>query len=196
MEVTVSSRNIELTDSLRSAAEEKVGRLNRFLDGMDRAEVHFLEEKNPRIADKRDVCEVTMAGHGHHVRVKVAAQDPFAAIDLAVNKLEHQLHKLKTKILDRSHAGPAKVAPPVEVEEDEVDLPVAAPGSSSEPEPEPERIVKSKSFVMRPMSPDEAVLQMDLLGHDFFFFSNALTGKAGVVYRRRSGDIGLIDEAG
>ena len=59
-----------------------------------------------------------------------------------------------------------------------------------------DRIVKSKSFVMRPMSPEEAVLQMDLLGHDFFFFSNALTGRSGVVYRRRSGDIGLIDEAG
>ena len=60
---------------------------------------------------------------------------------------------------------------------------------------DPDRIVKSKSFVMKPMTPEEAVLQMDLLGHDFFFFSNADTGKSGVVYRRRSGDIGLIDEA-
>jgi putative sigma-54 modulation protein len=181
VDVTVSSRNIELTDALRSAAEDKIGRLSRFLEGMERAEVHFLEEKNPRIADKKDVCEVTMAGHGHHVRVKVAAGDPFAAIDLAVDKLEHQLHKLKTKVVSRNH--PRK------------DGDFALPPEGDDPV-DPDRIVKAKSFVMRPMTPEEAVLQMDLLGHDFFFFSNADTGKAGVVYRRRSGDIGLIDEAG
>ena len=180
----MSSRNIDLSDGLRSAATEKIGRLHRFLDGMDRAEVHFLEEKNPRIADKKDVCEVTMAGHGHHVRVKVAAADPFAALDAAVNKLEHQLHKLKTKIVARNHPRPARPAPGLPA--DELDA----------QQLDPARIVKTKSFVMRPMTPDEAALQMDLLGHDFFFFSNAETGRSGVVYRRRSGDIGLIDEAG
>ncbi|MCU1483924.1 MAG: sigma 54 modulation protein / ribosomal protein [Actinomycetia bacterium] len=190
MDVSVSSRNIELTDALRSAAEEKIGRLGRFLEGMDRAEVHFIEEKNPRIADKKDVCEVTMAGHGHHVRVKVASTDPFTAIDLAVNKLEHQLHKLKTKLVSRNHPRKDRVGTdPV----DDIDgLDVEVDGEAAESD----RIVKSKAFVMKPMSPEEAVLQMDLLGHDFFFFSNADTGKAGVVYRRRSGDIGLIDEAG
>ena len=183
MDVSVSGRNIELSDGLRSTAVEKVSRLSRFLDGMDRAEIHFVEEKNPRIADKKDVCEVTMAGHGHHVRVKVAAADPGAALDAAVNKLEHQLHKLKTKIVGRNH--PRATRPPVEVPADELDEVLDSA-----------RIVKSKSFVMKPMSPDEAILQMDLLGHDFFFFSNAETGRSGVVYRRRSGDIGLIDEAG
>jgi putative sigma-54 modulation protein len=187
VDVSVSSRNIELTDALRAAAEEKIGRLGRFLEGMDRAEVHFLEEKNPRIAAKKDVCEVTMAGHGHHVRVKVAATDPFAAIDLAVNKLEQQLHKLKTKLVSRNHPRKDRAVAP----DGEVDGVV--PGADAV---DTDRIVKSKAFVMKPMSPEEAVLQMDLLGHDFFFFSNADTGKAGVVYRRRSGDIGLIDEAG
>jgi putative sigma-54 modulation protein len=168
MDVSVSSRHIELTDALRAAVTEKIGRLSRFLEGMDRAEVHFLEEKNPRIADK-DVCEVTLEGHGHHVRVKAAAADPFAAVDLAVEKLEQQLHKLKTKLVARSHAR-------------------------TKPSPEPARIVRAKRFVMEPMSPDEAVTQMDLLGHDFYFFANAETGRSGVVYRRRSGDVGLIDE--
>lgn len=182
MDVSVSGRNIELSDALRSTTVEKISRLSRFLDGMDRAEVHFVEEKNPRIADKKDVCEVTMAGHGHHVRVKVAAADPVAALDTAVNKLEHQLHKLKTKIVGRNHPRPSR--PTIEVPAEELDE-----------ELDPGRIVKSKSFVMKPMTPDEAVLQMDLLGHDFFFFSNSETGRSGVVYRRRSGDIGLIDEA-
>ena len=79
-----------------AAAEEKIGRLRRFLGGMDRAEVHFSEERNPRIAAK-EVCEVTLEGRGHHLRCKAAAADGFAAVDLAVAKLEQQLHKAKTK---------------------------------------------------------------------------------------------------
>ncbi|MGQ0830200.1 MAG: ribosome hibernation-promoting factor, HPF/YfiA family [Microthrixaceae bacterium] len=108
MDITVSARHIEISTALRAAAEEKIGRLGRFLDGMLRAEVHFSEERNPRIADK-EVCEVSMEGGGHHVRCKVAAADPFAAIDLAVAKLEHQLHKLKTKQVLRTHNGPRSV---------------------------------------------------------------------------------------
>ncbi len=190
MDVSVSSRNIELTEALREVTTDKIGRLDRFLDGMDRAEVHFFEERNPRIADK-DVCEVTMDGHGHHVRAKVAAGDPFAAVDAAVNKLEQQLHKLKTKLVGRSHrrhaqpalpGGEAVVFPPEEADDD-----VNAEGF---------RIVKSKRFTMKPMTPEEAVLQMELLGHSFYFFSNAESGRAAVVYHRRAGDVGLIEEAG
>jgi ribosomal subunit interface protein len=102
VEITVSSRHVEVSTSLRSACEEKIGRLSKLVNGMDRAEVHFSEEKNPRISDK-EVCEVMMEGHGHVVRAKVAAPDRFAAVDAAVEKLEHQLHKLKTKLLRRSH---------------------------------------------------------------------------------------------
>jgi putative sigma-54 modulation protein len=187
VDVSVSSRNIELTESLRSVAEAKIGRLDRFLDGMDHAEVHFSEERNPRIAHK-DVCEVTLEGHGHHVRAKVAAADPFAAVDAAVEKLEHQLTKLKTKLVSRNHPRRSRGA----VAGAEAD----GLGATLAPEIDPSRIVRSKQFTMKPMTPDEAVLQMDLLGHDFYFFANAETGRAGVVYRRRSGDIGLIDEAG
>ena len=107
MEITVSARHTEVSERLRDAVEEKIGRLSRFLEGMDRAEVHFTEERNPRIADK-EVCEVTLEGHGHHVRCKVAAPDGFAAIDAAVDKLEHQLHKLKTKLQRRHHGRPAQ----------------------------------------------------------------------------------------
>ena len=105
MDITVSARHIEISTALRAAAEEKIGRLSRFQDDLLRAEVHFSEERNPRIADK-EVCEVSMEGGGHHLRCKVAAADPFAAIDLAVSKLEQQLHKLKTKQVLRTHSGP------------------------------------------------------------------------------------------
>jgi putative sigma-54 modulation protein len=184
VDVTVSSRNVEITEALRAAAAEKIGRLERFLPGMDHAEVHFVEERNPRIADK-DVCEVTIEGHGHHVRAKVAAGDPFSAIDLVADKLEHQLHRLKTKLVDRSHprhrAG-VNGNGTRPVDDDEVDT-----GT---------RIVRTKAFTMKPMTPEEAALQLELLGHGFYFFSNAETGRSAVVYRRSAGDVGLIDEAG
>ncbi len=105
MDITVSARHMDISPALRAAAEEKIGRLSRFRDDLDRGEVHFSEERNPRIADK-EVCEVSMEGGGHHVRCKVAAADAFAAIDLAVAKLEQQLHKLKTKEVLRTHQGP------------------------------------------------------------------------------------------
>ncbi|MBW3643745.1 MAG: ribosome-associated translation inhibitor RaiA [Actinobacteria bacterium] len=201
--MSVSSRNIELTEALRDVTTEKISRLGRFLDGMERAEVHFFEERNPRIADK-DVCEVTMDGHGHHVRAKVAAGDPFAAVDAAVNKLEQQLHKLKTKLVGRSHprrsAGrsPDPAAADLAVGgSDQPQVSRAVPSvDGDEPGPDGVRIVKSKRFTMKPMTPEEAVMQMELLGHSFYFFSNAETGRAAVVYHRRAGDVGLIDEAG
>ncbi|HEX9258204.1 MAG TPA: ribosome-associated translation inhibitor RaiA [Acidimicrobiales bacterium] len=181
MDVTVSSRQVEVSPKLKSTAIEKVGRLERYLDEMERAEVHFSEERNPRIENK-EVCEVTLHGSGHIVRAKVAAADQFAAIDLAVSKLEHQLHKLKTRIVDR-HNGKVKG-------------PKAAPADSSATSGDAEgQVVKVKRFVMKPMTVDEAVLQMDMLGHEFFYFLHADSGDTAVVYRRADGDIGLIEAA-
>jgi putative sigma-54 modulation protein len=105
VEVTVSARHTAVSPALRAAAQEKIGRLARFVDGINRAEVHFWLERNPRIADK-EMCEVTLHGRGHHVRCKVAGADGFVAIDRAVEKLEHQLHKLKTKLVEK-HTGKA-----------------------------------------------------------------------------------------
>lgn len=212
MDVSVTSRRVELTEALRETAVEKIGRLSRFVDGMERAEVRFLEDKGERVPHKKSLCEVTLTGHGHHVRVKVAAADPFAALDVAVKKLEQQLHKLKTRVLSRSRPRPGRPAPDKATAIDE-----GVSDHAEEAEPALDavddgdaggdvaadadgthtyRIVRSKQFVMEPMTPEDAVLHLDLLGHDFFFFSNADTGKAAVVYRRTSGDIGLIDEAG
>ena len=100
MDITVSSRHVEVAPALRAAAIDKIGRLERYLEDMDRAEVHFSAEHNPRI-EQREICEVTISGPGHVVRAKVTAADQFAAIDAAVAKLEHQLHKLKSKLLRR-----------------------------------------------------------------------------------------------
>ena len=109
MDITVSARHMDISPALRAAAEDKIGRLSRFQEEIRRAEVHFDEERNPRIPDK-EICEVSMDGGGHHLRCKVAAADPFAAIDLAVAKLEQQLHKVKTKKVLRTHQGPRHAA--------------------------------------------------------------------------------------
>src|SRR2546430_1929174 len=102
MDVSIRGRNVELSEALRSAAEDKVSRLSRFLDGMDHVEIHFYEERNPRI-QQRDVCEVTFKAHGHLLRAKATAGDPFSAVDGVVAKLEHQIEKLKGKLIGRSH---------------------------------------------------------------------------------------------
>jgi ribosomal subunit interface protein len=103
VEITVSARHLVVSPALKAAAESKFGRLSRFMGGIDRADVHFVEERNPRIAD-REVCEVTVQGSGRRVRAKAAAADTFSAIDLAVEKLEHQLVTLKSKAGNRYRA--------------------------------------------------------------------------------------------
>jgi putative sigma-54 modulation protein len=110
VDVQVSARKVQLSPALRAAVEAKLSRLDRFLRGEHRAEVHFLEERNGRIADK-DVCEVLIDGAGHHLRARVAAPDPFAAIDAAVTKLEHQLQKAKLRVSGR---GASRRRPPPE----------------------------------------------------------------------------------
>ncbi len=184
MDIVIQGRNVEVSDSLRGTVEDKLSRLVRFLDGMERAEVRFLEERNPRIADK-EVCEVTMHGHGHVVRASAAAGDSFAAVDRVVDKLEHRIEKLKGKLAGRSH-------PRRHGSVDSFNVRVDAVGDAEEDEGQP-RIVRTKQFAIKPMTPEEASLQMELLSHDFFLFTNADTSAAAVVYRRKDGQIGLID---
>jgi putative sigma-54 modulation protein len=191
MQVSVSSRHIELSEDVRRAAVEKIGRLDRFLDGLERAEVHFTEEHNPRISE-RDVCEVTMEGHGHHIRAKVAAPDPMAAVDLAVEKLEQQLHRLKTRLSPKGGASPRLLGAGGEGDVDDDGPSLADEAFVTRAGQE---IVKRKSFAIRPLSVDDAVLQLDLLDHDFFFFTSAETGRPAVLYRRASGGLGLIEGA-
>jgi putative sigma-54 modulation protein len=196
MEISIRAHNVEVSTELRSVVLAKVGHLDRFWEDMDRAEVRFHEEHNPRIADK-EVCEVTVTGAGHVVRAKAAASDKLVALDRVLDKLEHRMEKLKGRLVDRSHprhhahGGPlvgggstSGVGPGGEANEG---------GRFDGGGYEGGRIVKVKSFAIKPMTPEEGAMQMDMLSHDFFFFTNAETGRAAVVYRRNDGQIGLID---
>jgi len=190
MDVTISTRRTELTPRLEDYVKEKVGRLDRFVDGLDRAEVHLFEETNPRIIDKKETCEVTLEGHGHHLRAKVSAPDSFAAVDAAVAKLEKQARKLKTRLLNRwQNTGDAALL-------EAANSVTFTDELQAEEEPPPPRIVKSKKFHIAPMTPDDAVLELELVNHDFYFFHNTETERAAIVYRRDDGDYDLIDEAG
>jgi putative sigma-54 modulation protein len=189
VDISIQGRNVEVSDLLKATVEDKVTRLGRYLDSMERAEVRFLEERNPRIADK-EVCEVTVVGHGHIVRARATASDTFAAVDRVVDKLEHRLEKLKGRLIGRSHprrhggGTPAAEALTAVAEEEsqEEGLDEDAP-----------RIIRTVQTGAKPMTPEEAVLEMDLHGHGFLLFTNAETGRAAVVYRRKDGQIGLID---
>ena len=179
MEVTISSRGVSLTPDLEETVLEKVNRLERFLSGLDRAEVHLSEERNPRIEDK-DVCEIHVEGHGHHVHCKAAGPDELTAVERTVHKAERSLRKLKTKTVNRQHHTGGRHDKHMEAQ------PVTIPDAGDI------EFVNEKQIVNEPISAVEAVQQMELLGHDFFLFTNADSGEASVVYRRKEGQYGLL----
>lgn len=207
MQIKVSARQTEIAARDRDLIIDKVTRLGeRFLE-MDRADIHFSEERNPRIRDK-EVCEITLEGHGHHVRCKSNGPDHLTAVDRAIEKLENKLHKLKTKLsTHRTHRDVTRAKlraqgnhelPPEVVADMLAGAPAGAGLATASAEAaelvESYRIVKSKSVERMTLTPLDAAMRMDLVGHDFYFFTNAETGSAAVVYRRADGDVGLIDE--
>lgn len=182
MEVRVHGRHVHVDQALRMAAETKVDHAARFWDSAFSADVEFTEEHNPRIASERSLCEITAATSGHTVRVHAAAETAGAALDTAVDKLERRLRELKKRLISRSRRPHKDLnADRYAVEDDE--------------EPDEPPIVRVKQFVMKPMTPEEAVLQMDMLDHSFFYFHNSETDLPSVLYRRRRGDLGLIEPA-
>lgn len=181
MDITIRGKNIEVSEALKTSALEKMHKLDRFANGFGRAEVEFSELRNKRVSDNQ-VCEVHVHLKGRLVKAQASASEPFAALDLVLDKIQNQVKKVKDKRVGRSHPRRSRVESGNHSEEEE--------------EAEPPRIVKEKQFTIKPMAPEEAVLQMEVLGHDFFFFTNSESGRAAVVYRRRDGDLGLIEAAG
>ncbi len=188
MEIVVKGRNISVTQALERYAFEKVERMTKFFDderSVSRAEVELTHERNPSIPES-EVAEATLFINGAVLKAREASQDMYASIDRMSDKLERQVRRYRGRQIDRWHGqiknqhaveAPEEAEPPLEEEEVEA------------------RIVRTKQFQMKPMSEEEAVLQMELLDHDFFVFTSAETGDINVVYRRRDGDYGLIEPA-
>ena len=183
MQITVAGRHMAVTDPVREYAVEKIGKIAKIHDRDDmQIEVVLHVEKNP--ANKnRDVAEVTARMKGTVVRAEEAAPDMYAAIDLVSEKLERQMRKYKAKLIDRRNGKTAVKTAPGDAE--------IAPLLESE-EPEEGRVVRTKTVDSKPMTEDEAIMQMELLGHDFFVFTHAETSAVNVLYRRHDGNYGII----
>lgn len=178
MEVRVHTRNAAITDAARQSVTEKVSHATRFFDDqVGDLDVELSEEHNPRMAAERYRVEITTIAAGRVIRVVSAAGTLDGAADQAVDRFNRQLLRLKNRLIGRGRRNNNK--------EQAVETTEAA---------DPE-IVRIKQFVMKPMTVEEAMLQMELLGHDFFFFHNLATGLQSVLYRRRDGHLGLIEPA-
>jgi putative sigma-54 modulation protein len=178
MRLQVKGKNVEVSESIRIYAEEKLSRLERQLADPTRVELELAVEKNPSIADNH-VAEATIWTKGPVLRAKEASTDMRASIDLLADKLERQVTRYRQKRRRRNHRGDGPTPKP--------SVPVALD------EERGPRIVKMKQFVVRAMTPEEAVLELELVGHDFFVFRNGDTDEINVVYRRRDGGYGLIE---
>ncbi len=181
MDVRVHGKNMRVEDTVSDTALEKIGHAGRIFDDGSTADVEFSELRNPRSAGERFKVEITSHTAAHTVRVQSVAPDAVAAVDIAADKFERQLRKLKERLIQRSRNRDHKLlnAGSYPSDEDEDD----GPGT----------IVRTKRFAMRPMTPEEAGLQMEMLGHDFFFFLDAESGKYCVLYHRDDGNLGLIE---
>lgn len=172
MTINYKGKNIEVTPALKEHAEKKIGRLNRIMD-IDKVTVTLIAEGN------REKAEVSMIIKGYLLRGEDSGQDVFAAIDTVVDKLEKQLVKYKEKLQRKTKKDKGKIA---EAAVEEVVY--------AEPEDE---LVRTKRFQVKPMTVDEAIMQMNMIGHSFFVFSNSENEEEiNVVYVRNDGKYGLI----
>ena len=187
MLVTVKGKNVEVTDALKRYAEKKVQKLGKYFKDLREAQVTQSVQRNWHIV------EVQLEGDGVLLRGEERSDDMYASIDLVVEKLERRVKKFKGKLYGKTtEEGPKEK----EAERDHIAAQAAGVESLDELPIDAETapmIVRTKRFAMKPMSPEEAANQMELLHHDFFVFRNQDTEQVNVVYRRRDGDYGLIE---
>ncbi|MEN8113755.1 MAG: ribosome-associated translation inhibitor RaiA, partial [Actinomycetota bacterium] len=177
MNVRIHGRNTDIAEDIRDLAHEKVEHAGRIFDDVANVDVEFSENGNPRQMDAKYRVEITSSAAGQIVRVESTAFDARAALDTASDKYERQLRRLKERLIQRSRRTSHKDLNSIDDAAEDLGDRDAV-------------IVRKKRFAMRPMSVEEAALQMEMLGHDFFTFLDADTGKQSVIYNRRDGDLG------
>ena len=172
MNITISGKNMDITPSLREAIQEKLGKLDRYFTPDTDVHVTLSVEK------ERQKIEVTIPVKGRIIRSEQVSNDMYVSIDLVEEVIERQLKRYKGKLQDKYQAGGDLAGLFAQDDEDE-DYDI--------------RIVRTKSFAVKPMDPEEACMQMDLLGHNFYVFLNAETDEVNVVYKRKGNTYGLIE---
>ena len=172
MRFIITGRNIDVTEGLKSAVEEKLGKLDRFFAVETEVNVTLSVEK------ERQKIEVTIPVKGNIIRSEQVSSDMYVSIDLVEEVIERQLKRYKNKIVDKQQNASEFAPEYIEKEyEDEEEI----------------QIIRSKRFGIKPMVPEEACVQMELLGHNFFVFLNAETNEVNVVYKRKGNTFGLIE---
>lgn len=172
MNIIITGKNMEIGDVLREYVEKKIRKLNRYLPAASEARVELAFE-GTKDAEHSQVAQITLRSKGAILRSEERSADIFASVDAALDRIHRQIIRYKEKRYHRGR-GPEK-------------------GLLLPEEEEPPRIVRTKRFPVRPMDEEEAIEQMELLGHDFFLFFNVSTGQMNVLYRRRNGNYGLIE---
>jgi len=183
MRILIRGKNVEVTDALKQYAEKKLRRLEKYFETQAVSEVHVSLSVNKNIHS----VEVTIPLIGVTLRAEERSEDMYASIDLVVDKLERQIRKYKTRV-NRKVRQEAQRA----VFKETADPAQARTGEEDEG---PYEVVRMKRFQMKPMKVEEAILQMNLLGHDFYVFLNTDSSDVNVVYRRDDGRYGLIEPA-
>ena len=171
MRFIITGRNIDITEGLKSAVEEKLGKLDRFFAPETEVNVTLSVEK------ERQKIEVTIPVKGNIIRSEQVSSDMYVSIDLVEEVIERQLKKYKNKIVDKQQNAAAFAQEFVEKDYDDDEV----------------KIIRTKRFGIKPMDPEEACVQMELLGHNFYVFRNAETDEVNVVYKRKGNTFGLIE---
>lgn len=182
MKYNIRGENLEVTDAIRDYVIKKVSKLERYFDTTPTSDVHV----KLSVYNQEQRIEITIPMKDLVLRAEERNDDLYAAIDLVVDKLERQIRKYKTKINRkyRQEGSPKHIFAELEKEARE---------AREEAESDEIQIVRTKRFDLKPMDSEEAVLQMDMLDHAFFVFTNATSGETNVVYRRKDGRYGLIE---
>ena len=176
MKVTVIAKNIELTPALKEMVEKKISKLEKYFGPNVEARATLSVQKN------RQRVEVTIPFNGVILRGEEVTDDMYKSIDLVEEKLVRQIRKQRTKLSRKNNSGSLRYP-----EFNSLEF------KNEDTDEDTSRIVKTKSFNVKPMSADEAVLQMELLGHSFFVYQDAYTNNVSVVYKRKDGNYGLIE---
>ncbi|SJZ58591.1 ribosome hibernation-promoting factor, HPF/YfiA family [Garciella nitratireducens] len=170
MHIIISGKNLEVTDGIKNVLEKKLQKLDKYFDPSTEVRATLSVEKN------RHILEVTIPINGAILRAEEETDDMYNTIDEVMEKLERQIRKYRTKIEKKMKKGSFRYNFPLE--------------EQKEKQP---KIVRTKKFAMKPMPVEEALLQMELLGHNFFVFLNAENDEVNVVYKRKDGNYGLIE---
>jgi putative sigma-54 modulation protein len=185
LDFIIRSKNIELDDNIKSYAEKKIkDKIEKILDRVVKLEVKFIFEKNPRI-NLNNLVEVTVFTSGSVIRVTDSGGDLYGAVDKVNGKLERAIKRYKERLVEKGRKNNSR-------KEEAIAGDISQEVRGAEDKIK-RSIVKTKTFALKPIPPEEAVLQMEMLGHDFFVFINSETEKTAVVYRRKDKNYGLIE---